>query len=49
MKLKKILNLKNQINSYYLILNVLKEKKILIPILIFSIFSSIFSGLSIDL
>ncbi len=50
MKLKKILNLKNRINSYYLILNVLKKKKrFLIPILIFSIFSSIFSGLSIGL
>ena len=33
MKLK-ILNLKS-INSYYLILNVLKEKRFLIPILIF--------------
>ncbi len=50
MKLKKILNLKNRINSYYLILNVLKKKKrFLIPILIFSILSSIFSGLSIGL
>ena len=42
--------MKNRLVSYLLIIQILnKKKKFVIPIVVFSVFSSVFSGLSIGL